>query len=553
MQHPVFTLIRNLPAASGALTLGLFAALPAQADSFHPETRVTAVTLYPSGAETRREVMLEAPAGQHEVILTGLPADFDGNSLRIMAEGADLASFVLQDSRALPDTAPEAEAIAQARAAVDKAEAALAEFDQRVNLQRAELQARKDMIAIYTGNDGEKSGGFGPEVLEAGKALLPLLVELRQDITRIETDIAAMAPERRPFSRALDQAERALEAAMTGQDGTRALVLSLDVAEGATPENPAHITIDALSRDAGWDPVYDLRLDTESGELRLDRGVVVHQSTGEDWRDVSLRLSTTRPSAQSTPSPISTWLIRAEDESQEMLYDSAPVMAEMAAPMAREESAYAPEMTVQGPIVTYDYGQKVTIRDRADALHLTLGSDQLEPEIFAKGNAASDSTAFLFAEADNSGATILPGQATLYANGVMVGQTGLDLIAAGDRIEQGFGPLDGVVIERRTPRREDGSRGIVRRSDAIEDETEILVTNHTDRAWPLVLVDRIPVAEQKEVEVSWKASPAPDRTDPKSERGVVEWDLNLKPGAETLISTHTRITWPSSHKLRGYP
>src|SRR5690606_6144861 len=116
-----------------------------------------------------------------------------------------------------------------------------------------------------------------------------------------------------------------------------------------------------------------------------------------------------------------------------------------------------------------------------------------------------------------------------YADGVMVGQTSLPLIAAGDRIEQGFGPIDGLVLERRVPHRRDGERGLIRRANAIEDEVQLVVTNHTDRDWSLLLTDHMPVAEQDEVTVSWQAAPRPDRTDPEGERGVVEWDLDLAP------------------------
>ena len=49
---------------------------------------------------------------------------------------------------------------------------------------------------------------------------------------------------------------------------------------------------------AGWSPFYDARLETsekgKSGKIEIVRRADVVQSTGEDWTDVALTLSTAR-------------------------------------------------------------------------------------------------------------------------------------------------------------------------------------------------------------------------------------------------------------------
>src|SRR5690606_7812481 len=104
--------------------LPLLLACPALADTLRPAAPVRAVTLFPSGAEVVRRIALDAPAGRHQVIVTGLPQRLDPATLRISATGGQLASFALQDRRALPDTAPESPAVTEARAALDAARAA---------------------------------------------------------------------------------------------------------------------------------------------------------------------------------------------------------------------------------------------------------------------------------------------------------------------------------------------------------------------------------------------------------------------------------------------
>ncbi len=532
--------------------LPLLLACPALADTLRPAAPVSAVTLFPSGAEVIRRIALDAPAGRHQVIVTGLPQRLDPATLRISATGGQLASFALQDRRALPDTAPESQAVTEARAALDAARAALADFDRKAALLRAQAEAKTDMIAIFNAMGTAGDAELEPGRIELAATLEERLLALRRDVIRIEGRIEAMKPERRPHQRAVEAAEAALEAVLNEQSDTTALVMDVAVAS----DGPMQLTITTLSWDAWWEPVYDLRLDSTADRVRLDRGVMLRQETGEDWAGVQVTLSTARPSGQIAPSAIAPLLVHAVNPAplggrDAMLRAPAP-MAEMA-DMADAGAASKMEATVTGPVVTYAYDEPVDLRSGADALRLAMGTTELEAEVRAKGNAAFDSVAYLHAEARNTGELILPGQAGLYADGVMVGQTSLPLIAAGDRIEQGFGPIDGLVLERRVPHRRDGERGLIRRANAIEDEVQLVVTNHTDRDWSLLLTDHMPVAEQDEVTVSWQAAPRPDRTDPEGERGVVEWDLDLAPAAEQVITIETRIDWPRDKELRGYP
>lgn len=532
--------------------LPLLLACPAVADTLRPAAPVSAVTLFPSGAEVSRQITLEAAAGRHQVIVTGLPQRLDPATLRISATGGQLAAFALQDRRALPDTAPEPAPVAEARAALDAARAALAAFDRQGALLRAQAEAKADMIAIFNAMGTASDAQLEPGRIELAATLEERLLALRRDVIRIEGRIAALEPERRPHRRAVEAAEAALDAVLSEQTGTTALVM--DVA--ATGSGPLQLTITTLSPDAWWEPVYDLRLDSSADRIRLDRGVMLRQETGEDWAGVQVALSTARPSGQIAPSTIAPLLVHAVNPpppgGHDLMVRAPAPMAEMAE-MASAGAAPKMEATVTGPVVTYAYGEPVDLRSGADALRLAMGTAEMEAEVRAKGNAAFDAVAYLHAEARNTGALILPGPAGLYADGVMVGQTSLPLIAAGDRIEQGFGPIDGLVLERRVPHRRDGERGLIRRANAIEDEVQVVVTNHTDRDWSLLLTDHMPVAEQDEVTVSWQATPAPDRTAPKGARGVVEWDLHLAPEAEQVITIETRIDWPRDKELRGYP
>src|SRR6185312_15650146 len=83
---------------------------------------------------------------------------------------------------------------------------------------------------------------------------------------------------------------------------------------------------------ASWRPRYDARVDAAAGRVKLTQQALVSQSTGEDWSDVALALSTARPSAATRlPDDPDPWYLD--------LYKPAPVPPPM--PMARSYKATA--------------------------------------------------------------------------------------------------------------------------------------------------------------------------------------------------------------------
>jgi hypothetical protein len=79
---------------------------------------------------------------------------------------------------------------------------------------------------------------------------------------------------------------------------------------------------------------------------------------------------------------------------------------------------------------------------------------------------------------------------------------------------------------------------------------EIAVENLTGEAWPLVVLDRVPVSEQDDLRITWSARPMPDETDVNARRGILAWRLDLDAGTRRTITLETRMSWPDGKVLR---
>ena len=534
-----------------ALTLTCFwPASFALADRIDLNAPASSVIVYPDGASVTRSVEFTAPAGQHQIVIPDMPPGTDAAALRIEAEGATLGSVELQSARNLPDHAAESPAITAARDALRSAEDKLRVFERRMTqlATRAEALRQRAQITrdLLQGDSRLPLDQVAGAVEDAG-ALIERYLDLADEQ---EFQIAMSQPERQPL---LEEIERArAELAALHDEGADHETLVLTVQTG---DQPARITITGFNGAAGWQPDYDLRLDRDAGSLTMHRGVSVWQSSGEDWSDVALTLSTARPQQRTDPTDVPSWMPRfgrpqpAADmvQSESMVMDG---MGRMAAPVMEPAPIGYGKMAQMGITVVYEYPGPVTIRDQADSLRLTLDQKSLDPEVLAEAAPRFDDSAYLIAETVNAtGEPILPGPVTLYADGALVGRSQIGLTADGDKLRFGFGPIDGLRAEIRLPEEVEGDRGFIRRSNTLQETATLIVENLTNEDWPLRVVDRIPVSRQEDLTVDWSAQPQPTETDPDGRRGVLFWEQPIAAGETQEIILTSELRWPEDQEL----
>lgn len=220
------------------------------------------------------------------------------------------------------------------------------------------------------------------------------------------------------------------------------------------------------------------RWTARGGEVLRDRGLLVAQSTGEDWVGVALTLSTAQPGEAAEPGKVWPQLHRIEDPAPEasVLYDAEqgaglmvqPVMEP--APSGLVAAASRSSVRFDGDIISYTYPSTVHIADGVEHLRLALDRVTLPATVRALAVPRQDATAFVMAEIINgSGQILLPGPAFLTRDGAFVGQVELTTVAPGAKTQLGFGAVEGLRLKRMVPSRAEGDRGLFSKSNQIEE------------------------------------------------------------------------------------
>ncbi|RKF16310.1 mucoidy inhibitor MuiA family protein [Roseovarius spongiae] len=544
--------MRALSLALAILPTALFAEdIPLGSD-------VSAVTLYPQGATITREAPFAAPAGRHALILTDLPLGTPLSSVRVAVDGAEMGGVTARNRFVPPRGDTDSAAIKAAEEEVERLEEEMRNRQAEVQDIRLEAGAAKARVAFLE-QIGKGEGVAGLDI----SALRDLVGLIGRETLSAERDAhdalrRADAAERalRDLSEELKAARQAL-AALVPEPEERAM---LSVAIAGDKAMEGMMTITYMVPGASWRPVYDLRLDRASGALAIERGAFVAQSTGENWEDVALRLSTVRPSEQTTPSdlpPERRWVMEKPKDGPVPLASAAPapmVMAEEAQDMAAGAAfkRVTAEAEFDGLAVTYTYPEPVSIASGADYMRLTLDTLETGADVFAEAVPLLDETAFLMAKFTNDmGELILPSaEANFYLDGAYQGQRGIALIAAGAEETLSFGPIEGLRLTRTVLVREQGASGVISKSNDLSEEVRIEVENLTKETWPVRLLDRVAYSEQEKLTITWSADPEPTETDIDGKRGVLAWEFDLPAGETQKIGLKSDLEWPEGMILR---
>lgn len=526
-------------------------AVPVWAEQITASAPVKAVTLYTEGASVTRLVTVSPPAGKHEIIIPGFPSHTDLSRLEVSAEGATIGPVSLQSGRTLPIDPVGSTGYEAARVRYEKLQSALNARDTETAAIRARAQAAEDSIAFLmqlAGSDsltGQDLSGImdtaGAQLLQARETAIKAKAEAEQSEQGRDRDVEA-----------LERARRALEALAPIDAGQKSVVIQIE-----TNEEPAQISITSFDNQAAWQPVYDMRLNRKTERLTLDRGILLSQATGEDWTDVVLTLSTARPMQQVAPSTLSSWFPQLVDQNRSgnspLLSAGSDFMAaEQPAPVMKNE--ITADTRWMGATVVYEYPGLVTIRTDVDAIRLSLDSRELTPEIRATAVPQRDSSTYLVAETTNTlDEVILPGQMTLYVDGVLVGQDSMALVPAGETMRLGFGPIDGLIAEFEIPELAEGGRGFINKSNISQQKRILRLRNLTGETWPLRVISQIPVPTQDELKLAWSAEPQPTGQDPEGQRGLIYWDQTIAPQEQQDITLSIALSWPEGKTLEVAP
>jgi uncharacterized protein (TIGR02231 family) len=557
-----------------ALAAVLLAAQPlsAYAGDVSATSTVDTVTVFLSGAEVTRLVKVKLDKGEHTIVIGDVPASAVPGSIRVEGKATgkleigsvDTARKLLQreESQAADirrkELEDQIEQLKDQRATVDS-EAQAAATQKKLIANLAELPKRPESAGTSgptaVGDEWQKILSLIPQATnDAGKLALEAQQKIRtidRSIKDLRNQIASLAPPK------------------TEQTEVRVYVFAQTPVE-------ADFTIHYQVPDAHWAPIYDARLQTgtktEPPKLTLARRAAITQRSGEDWKTVSLALSTARPSDGASAPALDTQFVDYEQPPKPVAAAPAPpanlgfakrgraedrAMSELdAAPQAGAEPEIAPvEETVarldSAPFeATFDVPGRQTILGNGDVKRVLLMSEEMEPALSSRSVPKLDANAYLYAKIKTAkGTPLLPGRGYLFRDGTFVGTGDMPLLPPGDEHNLGFGVDDQVKVKHVVLEEKRGESGLISTSHVDSRNFRVNVKNLHERAIDVTILDRIPVSQNDEIKIEYTGRATPTTQNVDGQRGIIAFEAKLDPDEEKVLEYGYRISWPAAKSI----
>jgi uncharacterized protein (TIGR02231 family) len=554
---------------AAAISLVAFAAaFPAAAET-DVVSRVEAVTVYPDAAIVTRLAEVDSPAGESVVTFRNLPLDLDPDSLRV--EGAADAAVTIGavETRVAPAEAESADDALTARIADLRAERAATQTTIDA------LQGKRAMIVRFSQSGPEK---LSPDARPLDVADWPAAWDA------VEAALAKVGAQLTPAlekARRLDEQIAGLEeqSKIPRPDAAGRVVT---VAVNAAAAARVSLSLSYRVAGVGWTPIYDAALTTDEAgapSLTLTRRAAIAQTTGEDWSDVALTVSTARvaravdvadlpgqridfwqpatpvsghdiPTSKRGPAPVA--MATLAEAPRAIAGDAAtyaassapspwPIAAEDAAARLRA-SAYTAAFTAAG---------RVSLPSDGSQKSFVLGRVVVQPTLSVKTAPSVDPTAYVEAHfVDAEDAPILPGRVALTRDGAFVGEGRVGFVAPGDGADLGFGGDDKIKVDRAPIDRMENEPTWFSQTKS---ETRAFVTavrNLHPFPVKVQVIDRLPFSEDAAIVVELAPSTtAPTDKQIGDKRGVMGWTLELKPGETKDVRFAYSLKWPADRQI----
>ena len=512
---------------------------------------------------------MKLQAGSQHILFPDLPASIVESSLRLTVEGPQgtklfgvglrkefTAEVVEQRTRKLKNHI-------------------LALQDQKTDLADR-IEARKTEIEILKGLAKENTNiatthpgtivDFTHSAGAVGKRLAKLLASSRLDeriIRDLDFKITALNSQ--------------LEEGSAPAREKRTAEADLELPRAGT----AHYTLTYQVPDASWSPLYDLRLETEGQKptLNLAFNAGVRQNTGEDWKNVSLVLSTARPTeGTQVPDPTDWWLdyfvreakmLKRKVMSFGVAKPQADVNLQLGANFQEKDEdgdkveglpPAAPAEVETAKTVSSEYAMSFSIPSLKDipsdgSDHLVGVAQNSHPvKLTLVAVPRLSQAAYLEAKVTYGGEqTLLAGEAQLFRDGDFVGTTDLEAKAPGETFDLGFGQDDQIHVERKAMKDEEGDgKGIF---DINKGEHRYrwvtTIANYHVGTREVEVREQLPRSRQQNIEVTaGELKPKPAQENP-DKPGLLTWNLVLGPKEKTKVDFAYNVKYPGGVQVSG--
>ena len=508
------------------------------------ESTIKGVTVFLSKAQVTRELKTRVGAGKTDLVITGLTANLDPNSIQVTGKGDFIILGTSHRQNFITDL--------QMPKAMMLLKDSLEYFQRQMSLEQSQKEILSKEEGMLMAN--QKVGGANQNLTVSE---LKVMVDFYR--SRLGEIAKARMKQDELITKVSGKMTR-IQAQINSQNelyrrNTSEIVVSIS-ADAATP---AELELNYIVSNAGWNPVYDLRVVNTKGPVQLAYKANVFQSTGEEWKGIRLKLSTANPNLGGLKPELATQFV---DFYQPIVYkDEITRKAKTAMPMAvgredgfdelsiKAETSASLVNTLQTSLNTeFEISMPYTVPSSSKPMLVDIRNHELKAIYQYAVAPKLDRDAFLLAKATGwEEFSLLPGVANVFFEGTFVGKSLIDPHSIRDTLSLSLGRDKRLVVKREkvrdfTSRKALGSN--IREAYAFE----LSVRNTRQEPVTLTLEDQVPVTKNSLIEVTVTDTGGAIWN---KDTGKLVWTWTLAPNETRKVILKFEVKYPKDKQIGG--
>jgi len=314
-----------------------------------------------------------------------------------------------------------------------------------------------------------------------------------------------------------------------------------------------------LTTQAGWSSQYEARADFNASKVELNNMAAIWQSTGEDWVDATVEISTAKPFVYGNLPVLNAWnldvftprVYKSKSMVGGMTGNAPRAMVEMAAAPADEMLFRETEVVEENSSFSFVLPRKVDIVSDGQPHKVSLAKSVAEAKYSWFTIPKLVQNAFLKATMKNPFSfPLLAGSINVFVDQKLVGTTFIhQTILSEGELELSLGIDEGIKIERKLKNKQTEYAGLLSKETTVNFEYLIEITNGKSKEVSLDLNDQFPVSRNEKIKVENQAPKGGDVI--VDEEGKISWKITLAPGAKKSFSVKFSVSYPKDLTVTG--
>ena len=513
------------------------------------QSKLEEATIFYRGAELKHSASALLSKGENELTIDGLSPAIDPNSIKIKtSEGVIISSYEFVEEFVLKN---DHEQIRK------KISDSIDVFRNKIKLIDVETKVIEDTHELFGKSITQKILGSERDSSHRNMSIDELIKSVDYYKNKsIETGAFLMKKndEKDFYNSEIARLNKQLAQYKDEKQAVKRLKLNAV----ATNAKTAQFTVSYSTYAAGWKPFYNLNVISTEKPIQIISKAKVFQTSGIDWEQVKITLSTGMPNKGKIAPLFRTWFLQEHQIiNRDELYSvqNAYVYSESSARKisgaeSLKDNTLDDYVTMNDNqlMTTYKIDLPYTIPGTGKEQNIDLRTQEANAAYHFYSAPKLDTESYLLAEIIDGEKLDLPrGSAQITYDGMTIGETVIDGSSTLKNLTLTLGSDNRLSVKRE--KMQDFSSTKTFGSDVKQTFTyKITVKNNQTKAVKMVLKDQYPTSTQKNVEVELlKETTAPSFN--IKETGVLTWEETLAPGETKTYTISYSVKYPKSINL----